>query len=99
MFGFFRASKKIESAKALSEKKLIEDLRKSLADEGETQDITTLKSRLRIIDLEDKVCRLEKRIKRYGNTIATRKYHLKKKLISKKKVPSICVMPITKPKK
>ena len=59
MFEFFKASKKIKREEDLAEEKLLKDLRKSLSDE--TPHTTILKNRLRIIDLEDKVAKLEKR--------------------------------------
>lgn len=65
MFGFLRTSKKIKREEDKAEEKLINDLRMSLGDEPPTT--TNLKNRLRIIDLEDKVNKIEKKLKSIGS--------------------------------
>lgn len=84
MFGFMRASKKTKSEAELAEDKLLESLKKALGDESPTT--TNLKNRLRIIDLEDKVIKLEKQIKKIRSLMSVRAYRLNKKVIVKKKV-------------
>jgi hypothetical protein len=65
MFGFFRASRNIKREEEVAEEKLLNDLRKSLGNEPPTT--TNLKNRLRIIDLEDKVVKLERAVKRLAS--------------------------------
>jgi hypothetical protein len=79
MFGFFRASKKVKGTKELAEEKLISDMRKALEEEGESPNTTTLKNRLRIIDLEVKVNKLEKQIIAIRKLLCVRKYRKKVK--------------------
>jgi polyhydroxyalkanoate synthesis regulator phasin len=79
MFGFFRASKKVKSEIELAEEKLLSDMRNALAEEGETPNTTILKSRVRIIDLEDKVTKIEKQIRNLRQTLCVRKYRKKVK--------------------
>jgi hypothetical protein len=65
MFGFSRARHKIKNPEEIAEERLLNDLKASLGDEQPM--ITVLKNRLRIIDLEDKVIKLERYVKRLAS--------------------------------
>ena len=86
MFEFFRARRKIKSSKELAEEQLLSDLRNSLTASGESPNDTILKNRLRIIDLEDKVVKIEKQIKKIQQTLCVRAYRRRQKIEPKKKV-------------
>lgn len=83
MFAFMRVSKKTKSEAELAEDKMLESLRKALGDESPVT--TNLKNRLRIIDLEDKVNKLEKKLKDFKQVLQIRKYRSRKKETLKKK--------------
>ena len=91
MFGFFRVVKKIKGSKELADEKIISDMRRALEEEGESKEVTILKSRVRIIDLEDKVNKIEKQLKTLRSLLCVRNYRKHVKVTLKKKVKVKCV--------